>query len=253
MPPKLPWQQKSWSFDWFTKSSRYNITHCFIDVITYWSEKIAIYFFDILFVALIAFSFSRRLKESQKRRKYLIGNWYELVGMVPIIVFALVGQSTNAIDGSVTLGTLLRLLAIIYVFKLSSTIEARSRILGGHAILHALIIFFLTLVVLSFLFYSAEHSTPNSEITTMGDALWWTIQTASTSTFGPNAVTGEGRIVGGIIMLVGIGITSTLISTLAAGLTKSRIKEACNENDPKLILKIRLAKGEITKKPIWIY
>jgi len=43
----------------------------------------------------------------------------------------------------------------------------------------------------------------------MGDALWWTIQTASTSTFGPNATTFAGRIVGSIIMLVGIGITSS--------------------------------------------
>lgn len=82
----------------------------------------------------------------------------------------------------------------------------------------------------------------------MGDALWWTIQTASTSTFGPNPVTGEGRIVGSIVMLVGIGITSTLISTLAAELTRSRIKDSSTENDPKLILKIRLAKGEITKE-----
>lgn len=41
----------------------------------------------------------------------------------------------------------------------------------------------------------------------MGDALWWTLQTATTSTFGSNATTTEGRIIGGIIMLVGIGIT----------------------------------------------
>ena len=72
----------------------------------------------------------------------------------------------------------------------------------------------------------------------------YAIQTASTFTFGPNTVTAEGRIV----LLVGIGITSTFISTLAAGLTRSRIKEASAENNPKLILKMRLAKGEITKE-----
>jgi hypothetical protein len=58
------------------------------------------------------------------------------------------------------------------------------------------------------------------------------------------AVTAEGRIV----MLVEIGITSTFISTLAVRLTRSRIKEASTENDPKLILKIRVAKGKITKE-----
>jgi uncharacterized membrane protein len=49
-------------------------------------------------------------------------------------------------------------------------------------------------------------------------------------------------------MLVGIGITTTFISTLAAGLMRSRTKGTSTENDPKRILKIRLAKGEITKE-----
>ncbi len=49
-------------------------------------------------------------------------------------------------------------------------------------------------------------------------------------------------------MLVDIGITGSFISGLAAGLTRSRIKGTPNENDPKQILNIRLAKGEITKE-----
>ena len=53
---------------------------------------------------------------------------------------------------------------------------------------------------------------------------------------------------GGIFMLVGIGITSIFISTLAAGLMRSRTKGTSTENDPKMILKIRLAKGEISKE-----
>jgi voltage-gated potassium channel len=119
---------------------------------------------------------------------------------------------------------MLRFLAILNLIRLSRSLEDKSRILGGHAVLQVFIIFFLALIILSFIFYSAEHSAPNSEITNMGDALWWTIQTTSTSTFGPNAITHEGRIAGSIVMLVGIGITSTLISTLSAGLTRSRLK-----------------------------
>jgi uncharacterized membrane protein len=81
----------------------------------------------------------------------------------------------------------------------------------------------------------------------MGDALWWTLQTATTSTFGPNAGTTEGRIIGSIIMLVGIGITGAFISTLASGLTRSRTLST-SEKEAKTILKLRLAKGEITKE-----
>ena len=181
------------------------------------------------------------MKESQQSRRFLFNNWYEIAGMIPIVVFALAGQRSDIFDGFIIMGVMLRLLAILYLIKLSRSIEDKSRILGGHVVLQIFIIFFLTLTISSFLFYSAEHSA-------MGNALWWTIQTASTSTFGPNAITPAGRIVGSIIMLVGIGITTTFISTLAAGLMRSRTKGTSTENDPKMILKIRLAKGEITKE-----
>jgi voltage-gated potassium channel len=210
--------------------------------------KIGIYSFDTLVVALIAFSFFKRMKESQQWRRFLFNNWYEIAGMIPIVVFALAGQRSDLYDGFITVGVMLRLLAILYLIKLSRSIEDKSRILGDHVVLQIFIIFFLITTISAFLFYSAEHSVPNSEIKTMGDALWWTIQTASTSTFGPNASTPAGRIVGSIVMLVGIGITSIFISTLAAGLTRSRTKGTFTENNPKLILKIRLAKGEITKE-----
>lgn len=187
------------------------------------------------------------MKESQQSRRFLFNNWYEIAGMIPIVVFALAGQRSDIFDGFIIMGVMLRLLAILYLIKLSRSIEDKSRILGGHVVLQIFIIFFLTLTISAFLFYSAEHSAPNSQITTMGDALWWTIQTASTSTFGPNAITPAGRIVGSIIMLVGIGITTTFISTLA-GLMRPRTKGTSTENDPKMILKIRLAKGEITKE-----
>ena len=45
-------------------------------------------------------------------------------------------------------------------------------------------------------------------------------------------------------MLVGNGIASIFKSTLAAGLTISIIKEVPHKNDSKLILKIRLTKGD---------
>jgi hypothetical protein len=66
-------------------------------------------------------------------------------------------------------------------------------------------------------------------------------------TFGPNVTSAEGRVIGGIIMIVGIGITCASISTPASGLTQSRTS-TLSEEDPKKILQIRLAKGEITKE-----
>jgi voltage-gated potassium channel len=206
-----------------------------------------VYAFDAIVVALIIFTFCRRLKESRQWKNYLTHHWYEILGMIPIILFALAGKISNDYDGYITLGIILRLLAILYLLKLSRSIQDKSRIFGNRTVLQIFIIFFLTLTISAFLFYKAEHSDVNSQITSMGDALWWTLQTVTTSTFGPNAATIEGRILGSIIMLVGIGITGAFISTLASGLTRSRTS-LTSENDPKIILKMRLAKGEITKE-----
>jgi voltage-gated potassium channel len=206
-----------------------------------------VYAFDAVVVAFIIFSFCRRLKESHQWRKYLIRNWYEILGMIPIVFFALAGQISNDYNGYMTLGIMLRLLAILYLIRLSRSIEDKSRIFGNHTVLQIFIIFFLTLTVSSFLFYKSERSDVHSGIASMGDALWWTLQTATTSTFGPNATTTEGRIIGGIIMLVGIGITGAFISTLASGLARSRTSST-SEREVKTILKLRLAKGEITKE-----
>ena len=151
-----------------------------------------IYSFDFLVVSLIVLSFCRRMKESKQRKGFLFKNWYEIPGMIPIVVFALAAQGSDISDGILTVGVMLRGLAIIYVFKLSPTLEEKSKILCGHVLMQLFIIFFLTLIILTFLFYFAEHKTPNSQIKNMGDALWWTIQTTSTATFGPNTTTEVG-------------------------------------------------------------
>ena len=142
-----------------------------------------VYAFDAFVVVFIIFSFCRRLKESKQWRNYLTHHWYEILGMIPIVLFALAGKLSNDYDGYITLGIILRLLAILYLLKLSRSIEDKSRIFGNRTVLQIFIIFFLTLTVSSFLFYKAERSDVNSQITSMGDALWWTLQTATTSTF----------------------------------------------------------------------
>lgn len=104
--------------------------------------------------------------------------------MIPIVVFALAGFIADDFDGFVTLCIILRLLAILYLVKLSRSIKAKSRIFGNQTVLQNFIFFFLTLTVSSFLFYKSELPDSNSGIITMGDAIWWTLQTATTSPFG---------------------------------------------------------------------
>jgi hypothetical protein len=109
-----------------------------------------VFAFDAMVVAFIIFSFCRRLKESPQKARYLLRNWYEIFGMIPIVFFALAGQISNDHNGFITLGIALRLLAIIYLLKLSRSIEDKSRIFGNQITLQIFIVFILILIVSSF-------------------------------------------------------------------------------------------------------
>jgi hypothetical protein len=152
--------------------------------------------------------------------------------MIPIVFFAIAGFIADDFDGFVTLGITLLLLAILYLVKLSRSIEAESSIFGNRTVLRIFILFFLTLCFF-ILFYKAEQPNSNSEITTMGGCSMADIATCCHFTFGPNVTSAEGRVIGGIIiMIVGIGITCASISTPASRLTQSRTS-TFSEEDPK--------------------
>lgn len=79
--------------------------------------------------------------------------------MIPIAFFAIAGFIADDFDGFVTLGITLLLLAILYLVKLSRSIEAESSIFGNRTALRIFILFFLTLTVSSFYFIKLNNQT----------------------------------------------------------------------------------------------
>jgi voltage-gated potassium channel len=64
--------------------------------------------------------------------------------------------------------------------------------------------------------YTAEHGT-NKSIATLDDALWWAIVTTTTVGYGDvSPVTGEGRIIAVVLMLLGIGFLGVLTATITS-------------------------------------
>jgi voltage-gated potassium channel len=74
----------------------------------------------------------------------------------------------------------------------------------------------LVTVVGGFAEYLAEFKTPGANITTIGDALWWSVTTIATVGYGDyTPITFVGRIIGTIVMFAGIGIAVTLVTVIA--------------------------------------
>jgi voltage-gated potassium channel len=68
----------------------------------------------------------------------------------------------------------------------------------------------------------AERGAPESNITTFPDALWWAATTVTTVGYGDRfPVTSEGRLVGVLLMVVGIGVFGSIAAALAGRLIQS--------------------------------
>jgi voltage-gated potassium channel len=67
----------------------------------------------------------------------------------------------------------------------------------------------------------AERYAPNSNITSFGDAIWWSLVSVTTVGYGDSfPVTPEGRAVATLLMFVGIGLFSSLTALVAAWVVK---------------------------------
>jgi len=78
---------------------------------------------------------------------------------------------------------------------------------------------FLAILVMEFgslAMLGVERGTPGADIPTAPDAVWYTIVTISTVGYGDQyPVTDLGRILGSIIIMIGVGVFGTLTGHLA--------------------------------------
>ena len=98
----------------------------------------------------------------------------------------------------------------------------------------------------------AERDAPEANITTAGDAVWWSLATVTTVGYGDHfPTTGAGRLVATVLMLVGIALLGTVSASIAAFFvdtgdrdSTSEAVEADAENDREVVR--RLAELETT-------
>jgi voltage-gated potassium channel len=90
-------------------------------------------------------------------------------------------------------------------------------ILRHHSLFRVLIAALATLVLGAWLVLLFERNAKASNIHNYPDALWWAIVTVTTVGYGDRfPVTGGGRTVAVVLMLVGIGLIGTLTATVAS-------------------------------------
>jgi voltage-gated potassium channel len=94
----------------------------------------------------------------------------------------------------------------------------------SEAALYVIVLSSLTVLTIgSLLVASIEPSVPDSNIKSGGDAFWWAFVTITTVGYGDRfPVTPEGRIVGGMTMLLGIGVFAVFTGYLSGAFLGGR-------------------------------
>jgi voltage-gated potassium channel len=175
--------------------------------------------YDNLICVIFLIDFFLNLRGAAKKSDYFIKErgWLDLLGSIPSL-----GLLTNLgkFAGLFRLARLSRLARITRLLQgenkktlVKDVLENRSR----YAMFITILLTILVLTVASVLVLQFESQSPDANIITGGDALWYAIVTITTVGYGDfYPVTAAGRITAMFIMFMGVGIIGALASILAS-------------------------------------
>ena len=163
--------------------------------------------FDTVFCAIFFFDFLRSLYRAPSKQAYLKWGWLDLVGAIPGVPLLRLARIHRIIRGT----RILRAMGYRGILRSFLARRAESTLLS--TLLGTL--FILGLVTI--LVIIVERQSPEANIVTAEDALWWAYVTVTTVGYGDlYPVTGTGRLLASILMLAGVGLFSVITSFLAS-------------------------------------
>ena len=187
--------------------------------------------YDNAICVIFLIDFFLNLRGAAKKSDYFIGQrgWLDLLGSMPSF-------GILRITALLRLARLSRLARITRLMRggqkkalVKDVLENRSRYAAFITILLAL----LVLTISGALVLQFESKSPDANITTGGDALWYSIVTITTVGYGDfYPVTAAGRVMGMFIMFAGVGIIGALASILASVLVGGSSSAEEEEAEP---------------------
>jgi len=154
--------------------------------------------------------FSIRFYKAESKLKFMKWGWIDLISSIPAIPIARVGR----------LFRLVRLLRILRAFRSSRILLNyifKNRVKGT---MTAVALTTILVVIFSSISILIVENDPASNIKSAEDSIWWALVTVTTVGYGDKyPITTEGRIIGVMLMFVGVGIFGTFTAYLASWFT----------------------------------
>jgi voltage-gated potassium channel len=176
-----------------------------------------------------------RLYKAPSKMSFLKWGWIDLVSSIPMFDFLRWGRLVRIV----------RILRILRAFRSTKVLLSyyfNNRARGTFA---AVAMISLVMVIFSSIAILNLENTPESNIKTPSDALWWAFATITTVGYGDRfPVTHEGRLVAALLMTAGVGLFGTFTAYVASLFMEAEHKKEESEIQT-LIHEVRQLKRQI--------
>lgn len=196
-----------------------------------------IYVADLIICIVFARDFISRLISNPNKHRFLKTNGFEILAMIPALLL-------SALGGIPLLSLGLRSLRLVRVIRVFLLLARMRRLLSNFGkfaskshLITMLVITFCIILMGAFAVLILEKGAPTAQITSLTDAIWWSISTVTTVGYGdivPMSIVG--RIMGMLLMIVGIGVMAAFISQVSATLVESKMRHNEHTDDLKTLI-----------------
>jgi voltage-gated potassium channel len=175
---------------------------------------------DNAICGVFLYDFIFRLVRAEDKLRFLRWGWLDLVSSIPTFQVFRVARAARII----------RVFRLLRGFRSAKTIGT---VLFSHrakGTLATAVFLSILLIVFSSIAIQNVETDAGSNIRGPVDAVWWSITTITTVGYGDRyPITEEGRFIGVLLMLSGIGLFSILSGAFAAWFTEKDLKEKESE------------------------
>ncbi|OJX30052.1 MAG: ion transporter [Chryseobacterium sp. 36-9] len=161
-----------------------------------------------------------RFFKAEDKLKFMKWGWIDLISSIPMASYLRAGR----------LFRLIRLLRVVRAFRSTKHLVNhiyKNKTQGAFttvAIIAILMVIFSSTAILQ------VETSPDSNIRTAEDAIWWAYVTVTTVGYGDKyPVTTEGRIIAALLMTIGVGLFGTFTGFLASIFVEDRNEQIQNK------------------------